>query len=163
VNSVLELLPSFATSDEAESIYLAAAHEVDVVARAIEQGELHREAELVAAFDRLAAMIVEIRRRQVTSVIGRDVSTPVARRSITIRVWDIDGRLVAELKIRNEGVPRNGRWTLHGASGTQGPLTFTFYDGLSGSVIPADEVPNRSEYILSLLEKKKRPHRAAQG
>jgi|KBSMisStandDraft_5_1062788.scaffolds.fasta_scaffold5251105_1 hypothetical protein len=76
----------------------------------------------------------------------------LGRRSIVLRVSDMDGRLVAELRIEGEGARRNGRWSLHRASGVQGLLTFTFHDGMSGSVIRAEEVPNAGDYILGFLE-----------
>ena len=64
----------------------------------------------------------------------------------------MDGRLVAELRTEGEGVRRNGRWSLHRASGAKGLLTFTFYDGVSGSFIRAEEVPHAAEYILGFQE-----------
>jgi hypothetical protein len=71
------------------------------------------------------------------------------RLCITLRVSDMDGHLVAELRTGDEGVRS---WSFHPAPGVKGLLTFTFYDGLSGSFVPAEAVPNCSEHILCLFE-----------
>ena len=71
------------------------------------------------------------------------------RLCITLRVSDMDGHLVAELRTGDEGVRS---WSFHPAPGVKGLLTFTFCDGLSGSLIRADEVPNATEHILCAVE-----------
>jgi hypothetical protein len=73
-------------------------------------------------------------------------------RNLILRVSDMNGRVVAELTNGGAKSRRNGRWSLDGVAGTAGLLTFSFYDGRTGSFIPADEVPNAGEYILMLME-----------